>query len=390
MTSAWPSALMIVAILCLLIALHPFGTYPLSLAIVRLFRGRAEPGMSGGDAPVSFAVCMCAYNEQSVIEKKVRNLLELRGRDPDLEILIYVDAATDRTAEILRRYASQLAVHVSPTRHGKTYGMNLLSSHARADVLVFTDANVMLDPDCLRDLRRHFDDPQIGCVCGNLTYVNGEASVTAASGSLYWRFEETIKRLEAQTGSTIGADGSIFAVRRSLRRPPPDHIIDDMYVSLMVLVDGYRVVQANDVRAYEESVTSATEEFGRKVRIACQAFNVHRLFRSYLPRLDWLTRYKYVSHKVIRWLSIYFLAASVLAFLGALVSAGYAGLAFLLTALAGFAAVLGYKWSIRPFAQILDIVTALAGAGLGVWRSLRGDRYQTWTPANSIRGAGST
>jgi len=383
-------ALLTVAILCLLIAAHPFGTYPLSLVVVRRFRRQAEPGTSGGDAPVTFAVCMCAYNEESVIERKVRNLLELRERDPDVEILIYVDAATDRTGEILQRYASQLTVHVSPTRHGKTYGMNLLSSQARADVLVFTDANVMLDPDCLRDLRRHFDDPQIGCVCGNLTYVNGAASVTAASGSLYWRFEEAVKRLEADTGSTIGADGSIFAVRRSLRRPPPDHIIDDMYVSLMVMVDGYRVVQVRDVRAYEESVSSATEEFGRKVRIGCQAFNVHRLFRPCLRRLDGLTRYKYVSHKLIRWLSIYFLAASALAFLGALVSAGYAGLALLLIALAGFAAMLGYKWSIKPFAQILDILTALAGAGLGVWRSLRGDRYQTWTPANSIRGAGST
>jgi cellulose synthase/poly-beta-1,6-N-acetylglucosamine synthase-like glycosyltransferase len=247
----------------------------------------------------------------------------------------------------------------------------------------------MLDPDCLRDLRRHFEDPRIGCVCGNLTYVNGEASVTAASGSLYWRFEEAVKRLEAQTGSTIGADGSIFAMRRLLRRPPPDHIIDDMYVSLMVLVDGYRVVQVSDVRAYEESVTSAHEEFGRKVRIACQAFNVHRLLRPYLSRLDGWTRYKYVSHKLIRWLSIYFLAASALAFLAALVSAGHAGLALLLTALAAFAAMLGLKWSIKPFAQILGVLAALTGAGLGVWRSVRGERYQTWTPASSIRGARS-
>jgi cellulose synthase/poly-beta-1,6-N-acetylglucosamine synthase-like glycosyltransferase len=383
------ASLLIVATLCLLIAAHPFVTYPLSLALVRFFRRRGTESGSDGQAPVTFAVCMCAYNEEAVIERKVRNLLELRTRDPDVEILVYVDAATDRTAEILRRHESQLTLHVSPTRHGKTYGMNLLSSLARADVLVFTDANVMLDPDCLRDLRRHFEDPRIGCVCGNLTYVNGEASVTAASGSLYWRFEEAVKRLEAQTGSTIGADGSIFAMRRLLRRPPPDHIIDDMYVSLMVLVDGYRVVQVSDVRAYEESVTSAHEEFGRKVRIACQAFNVHRLLRPYLSRLDGWTRYKYVSHKLIRWLSIYFLAASALAFLAALVSAGHAGLALLLTALAAFAAMLGLKWSIKPFAQILGVLAALTGAGLGVWRSVRGERYQTWTPASSIRGARS-
>jgi hypothetical protein len=224
-------------------------------------------------------------------------------------------------------------------------------------------------------------------VCGNLNYTNGAASVTASTGSLYWRFEEAIKRLEADTGSTIGADGSIFAVRRALRRAPPDHIIDDMYVSLMVLVEGHRVIQAQDVRAYEESVTHSGEEFGRKVRIACQAFNVHRLIWPRLRKLDLLTRYKYVSHKLLRWVSIYFLALAAVTFLAALVSAGYFMLALALIVMTVLGAWLGHRWSLKPFAQVVDLLSALAGTGLGVWRSIRGERFQTWTPANSIRGA---
>jgi cellulose synthase/poly-beta-1,6-N-acetylglucosamine synthase-like glycosyltransferase len=223
-------------------------------------------------------------------------------------------------------------------------------------------------------------------VCGNLTYTNSGESVTASSGSLYWRFEEALKRLESETGSMIGADGSIFAIRRELRHAPPDHIIDDMYVSLMALADGHRVIQARDVKAYEESVSNSTEEFNRKVRIACQAFNVHRLIWPRLRGVDPLTRYKYVSHKVIRWLSIYFLALSALAFLAAFISAGYPHVAALLVVLAGICAALGYAWAVKPFSQIVDVVIALAGAGLGVWRSIRGERFQTWTPANSIRG----
>jgi len=265
--------------------------------------------------------------------------------------------------------------------------MNLLSRQADADILVFTDANVMLDMDCLDDLRRHFADATVGCICGNLNYTNSSASVTASTGSLYWRFEEAVKRLEADTGSTIGADGSIFAVRRELRRVPPDHIIDDMYVSLMVLVEGHRVLQARDVRAYEESVTHSGEEFGRKVRIACQAFNVHRLIWPRLRRLDWLTRYKYVSHKLLRWVSIYFLAIAALAFVAALLAAGHAVLALLFIAAAALGMLLGLRWDIKPFAQAVDLLTALAGSGLGVWRSIRGERFQTWTPANSIRSS---
>ena len=385
-------ALLIFSLLCLVVALHPFATYPLSLLAVRALRGetRSVPAEAGGR--LTFAVCMCAYNEERVIERKILNLLALRERDPDLKILVYVDASADRTAEILRRYDTIIDLHVAAERHGKTHGMNLLSARANADILVFTDANVMLDPECIDDLRRHFADPRIGCVCGNLTYTNADSSVTAASGSLYWRFEEALKRLESQTGSMMGADGSIFAMRRTLRHAPPDHIIDDMYVSLMTLVDGHRVIQARNVRAYEESVSDAAEEFGRKVRIACQAFNVHRLIRARLRSTDALTRYKYVSHKLIRWLSIYFLAASALAFLAALISAGYAVAALIVVVLAALGAALGYVWAVKPFAQIVDVLLALSGAGLGVWRSLRGERFQTWTPANSIRassGAGS-
>lgn len=387
--------LMCVAVLSLLLALHPFVTYPLSLVVLRAWRGRQSPILQSRGVesrvparaqPLSFSVCMCAYNEERVIERKIENLLQLRQREPGLQILVYVDAATDRTTEILQRYASEIELHVAPQRHGKTYGMNLLSGLARGDVLVFTDANVMLDLACLDDLRRHFADPGIGCVCGNLNYTNAGASVTAQSGSLYWRFEEALKRLESQTGSMMGADGSIFALRRKLRRAPPDHIIDDMYVSLMVLVEGYRVIQASDVRAFEESVSNSKEEFSRKVRIACQAFNVHRLLWPQLRRSGALNRYKYVSHKLTRWLSIYFLALSAIAALAALLLAGYVATAAVLVALAVLCAVLGYAASVRPFVQVVDVLLALTGAGLGVWRSLRGERYQTWSPAASIRG----
>jgi cellulose synthase/poly-beta-1,6-N-acetylglucosamine synthase-like glycosyltransferase len=380
--------LFILAAVCGLIAIHPFVIYPISLWVLRRVRGCYRGQQLQSERATSFAVCMCAYNEERVIEQKIQNLLALRQREPGLQIHVYVDAAADRTGEILARYANDIDLHVSAERRGKTHGMNLLSARATADVLVFTDANVMLDSEVLRDLREHFADPEIGCVCGNLTYTNSDASVTAASGSLYWRFEEALKRLESATGSMMGADGSVFAIRRQLRRAPPDHIIDDMYVSLMSIVDGYRLVQASNVRAYEESVTQSGEEFKRKVRIACQAFNVHRLMWPKLRRLDALTRYKYVSHKLLRWLCIYFLVAAALAFFAALLVSGQVALAAAFAALGAIAFALGWR-GVRPFAQIADLLTALAGAGVGVWRSLQGERFQTWTPAASIRSGAS-
>lgn len=384
----------------LLLALHPFVTYPLSLLLLRRWRGVPHPPAAAAPVPslplplpappartepLSFAICTCAYNEARVIEAKLQNLLALRGQHPGLDILVYVDASSDDTAAICRRYARQIELRVSKRRTGKTHGMNVLVPLTQADIVVFTDANVMLDAQALVRLEAHFADAEVGCVCGSLVYTNAAESTTARTGSLYWRFEESIKRLETDTGSVMGADGSLFAIRRALHRPPPDHIIDDMYVSFMVLCSGHRMVQATDVRAFEESVSSMREEFQRKVRIACQAFNVHRLLWPRLVRLPALSLYKYLSHKVLRWFTIYFIVLAYAAFVAAALLSGSFRLAAAMAAPPATLWLLGYRFPVQPVAQMFDVLSALAGAGLGVWRSMSGHLYQTWTPAASIR-----
>ncbi len=367
------------------LGLHPFTTYPLSLWVIRALRPRGSPGTAPRPALQTFALCFCAYNEERVIAKKVQNCLALRRTRPELEILAYVDAATDRTGEILHGHAGDIGLHVSPERHGKTHGMNRLAGAAEAAILVFTDANVMLDDDALVRLERYFADPEVGCVCGHLRYVNGGAGATAALGALYWRFEEQLKQLESDTGSAMGADGSLFAIRRSLARPVPDNLIDDMYVSLSILCDGYRVVRAGDVVAYELATTTPAEEFRRKVRIACQAFNVHRRLWPRLRRLDGLTLYKYVSHKLLRWFSLACLAlGAALVELG-LVAAGLAWPAFAIAAGAGVVALLGYRRRGRWPSRLWEVASALAGTAVGLWYSLRGVDFQVWTPAESAR-----
>ena len=387
------------AILCLLFALflalamHPFITYPLSLMLLDR-RRRAQPGAS---APVelretvrpSFAICMCAYNEERTIEAKCRNLLALKSACPDLEIFAYVDGASDGTADILRRYEPEIRVQVSPARLGKTHGMNQLVAQASADIVLFTDANVILDEAILDRLAHYYADPGVGCVCGHLVYVNGADSATADSGSLYWRLEERIKQLESDLGSAMGADGSLFAIRRSLHHPPPDNIIDDMYVSLMILCSGYRIVRAPDVLAYEEAVASLGAEFQRKIRIACQAFNVHRLLWPRLRAQSALTLYMYVSHKLLRWLSIYSLGLAGLCFVAMCAAAGHPGLGLAAVALPAGALLLGSRFEVRPFPKIVSILVALAGAGIGVFRSLRGDRFQIWNSTSSLQPADS-
>jgi cellulose synthase/poly-beta-1,6-N-acetylglucosamine synthase-like glycosyltransferase len=367
------------------LGLHPFTTYPLSLWAIRAWRG--GDGVLARTAAVreSFALCFCAYNEERVIGEKIMNCLALRETRPELQILAYVDAATDRTAEILRNREGEITLCVSPNRAGKTHGMNRLIGLAEASILVFTDANVMLDRDALTRLERYFADPQVGGVCGHLRYVNADAGSTAAVGALYWRFEEQLKQLESDIGSVMGADGSLFAIRRSLSRPIPEDLIDDMFVSLSILCDGFRMVRAGDVLAYELTATSPAEEFRRKVRIACQAFNVHRRLWPRLRRLDRLTVYQYVSHKLLRWFSAGSLALGAACFELALTVAGLGWIALGLISLVATTALLGRHRRGRLPSRLWDAMSALGGTALGIWCSLRGADFRVWTPAQSAR-----
>lgn len=371
-----------------LLALHPFVTYPLSLHAVRR-RPYATPAtdrrVASSPAP-SYTIVCCAYNEARVIERKIHNLLAIRDRWEKVQILVYSDGSSDGTAGILRRYADQIGVVVSEKRQGKSVGMNTLLQAARGDIVVFTDANVELDVEAFGNLARHFSQPDVGCVCGHLLYVNARESDAAAAGSLYWRFEEMLKRLETDTGSVMGADGSLFAIRRKLFRTPPPDIIDDMHTSLSILCDGYRLVRAEDVLAYERSVSSTSEEFRRKVRISCRAFNCHRLLWPRLRLLRPLDLYKYLSHKFLRWISIYLQAACILSLLAWFTVRGQGAPALLAMLVLG---LLGWTLSRTPgfgvVARLREFLAAFAATGLGVWKSLAGERYQTWTTAATAR-----
>ncbi len=379
--------LLLAAVLLLLLAAHPFTTYPLSLRLIA--RRHARP-VRAGVPPARVAVCVCAYNEERVIGARVENLLALRAGRPDLDILVYVDAASDGTAQVLQQYADRIRLVVSPERLGKTAGMNTLVGMTDADIVVFTDANVTFTDTAVTRLVATFADPEVGCACGHLVYIDGEsggmASSTAATGSLYWRLEEHIKSLESATGSVMGADGSIFAIRRSLHRPPPPWLIDDMFVSLSVLCAGSRIVHVADAVATEASVSRPAEEYRRKVRISCQAFNVNRALWPELMRLPALDRYKYVSHKLLRWLTIYLLAGSgACALLAVLAAGGWAAFGGAVLVLAAGGALLAVARG-GKIGQLREMLAAFVATGAGVLRSLQGEKFQTWNPPASARG----
>ena len=367
----------------LLLSIHPFVTYPLSLM---LFRRRRQPPAVQSPLP-SFAICVCAYNEERTIAEKARNMIAVAEAVPQCELFIYVDGASDRTLERLEPFKDRIKVVAAEVRRGKSHGMNVLVDECTADIVVFTDANVELDRNVLPELAPWFSDPSVGCACGHLVYSNPDESAMSSSGSLYWRIEEAIKQLESDAFSVVGADGSLFAIRRSAHHVVPDDIIDDFYISMKIVIDGQRVVRAPNALAFEKSATNTYDEFRRKIRIACQAFNVHRLIWPQIWPKPVLA-YCYVSHRLLKWVIGYNLLLAGLFFLLAMLAVfpPTPVLAAVLLVAAAFAVLVAAKFD--PALKVLAMLLSFAGTAWGVWRSVRGDKFQTWTPTPSARASG--
>ncbi len=371
-----------------LLALHPFVTYPLSLKIAAWIRPWRAVHEVPGEPPV-IGILFCAYNEEAVIKEKLENCLALKAADGACDVFVYTDGCSDTTVDIVRSFGDQLHLYEGKERRGKSFGMNTLAQMAQAQgvhLLFFTDANVILDAGVLDAMRTEFAERSVGCVTGHLDYINAGESPTAMVGTRYWTLDEAVKRLETRTGSCVGADGSIFAIRANLFRKVPENIIDDFYTSMSVLCDGWRCIYSDRVIAWERSATKPVEEYRRKIRIACRAFNCHRLLLPRLMRLPAWDKYKYVSHKLIRWLTAFWLGGTVLCATMAVLTWGLsrawlALIGLLACAIGGAIA----WWPGTPWAQIREVLLAFLATALGVVKSLQGERFQTWSQAASTR-----
>jgi cellulose synthase/poly-beta-1,6-N-acetylglucosamine synthase-like glycosyltransferase len=368
------------------LVLYPYFFYPLTLRLIRDDGTKLRQVHCSriDNRTITYDIVLCAHDEEKCISQKIENCLAIASRLGGVKVHVYSDGSTDRTNEILIDYGHKIDAVISPVQQGKSVGMNRLLERCMAEFVVFTDSNTILDVESFEKIERHFRDPTVGCIAGHLIYDNDSESTVASVGRNYWVFEENLKLLESRSGSCVGADGSLFVIRRELYKPVPAHIIDDMYTSLSILCEGWRVIQVTDVVARERSATESGEEFARKIRIACRCFNCHRALWSSLRELPPIMLYKYISHKVLRWFGGVFLISGAVAGTALLFEVGQS--AFAVAGVILFMAVLlPYRGRIKLLGQARESAFAMVAASLGILQSWCGLRYQVWTIAASTR-----
>lgn len=369
--------LSVLIMICVLLVVYPYLIYPLLLRALPTFAVARDP-----EHECSATLVFCAYNEAAVIDEKIRNIEMLKARYPSLEVLAFDDGSSDVTYERLAARPDLLTVVPGGGRNGKAHGMKRLAAMATGEIMIFTDANVLLDEQAIDNLCAWYADPEVGGVCGTLKYLGAEETATASVGGLYWRLEEQLKTEESRTGNVMGADGSIFSLRRSLYPEFPDTVLDDLTVSMSAVFAGKRLIKVEDVIAYERLVTIRSEEFSRKVRIAARAYHTHLSLRPQLTKMTATDKFKYISRKLVRWFGGAFLILGMMlsVVLTTMISPILGALAFVVIALA---VALGRQVQSGPVGMIAEIFLALIATLMGVARAIRGHTFVTWSPAKS-------
>jgi cellulose synthase/poly-beta-1,6-N-acetylglucosamine synthase-like glycosyltransferase len=363
---------------------HTYLFYPLLLWLLTCWRRPPAYPALGELPPVSLVIS--AYNEAAVIGEKLDNSLGLEYPPGKLQVIVVSDGSQDDTDLIVGRYRGRgVRLHRMEPRSGKTAAQNAGVRLATGEVLVFTDANSLYAPAALLELVRPFGDPRVGCVCGELEYLNPGGEGAGKGEGFYWRYEQFLKSRESRLCSLVGANGAIYALRRELFDELAPEIISDFVMPLRVWRKGYRVVYAPRARATEHSARSFGEEFRRRTRIIARSLHGLRREAGVLnPFAHPGFALQVFSHKVLRWLVPAFL-------LCALASSGmlyreqpYRALcwvqgSFYLLALAGNLAPrslgrLGLFYIPAHFCAIN------LGALAGVLQFLAGNRYTVWQP----------
>ncbi len=277
-------------------------------------RYRPRPVHAAAFTP-SVSIVMVVRNEAAVLERKLQNLLELDYPRDLAEIVVVSDGSIDATNKILDYYAADRRVRfvMNPESHGKGAGLNSGIAATRGEIVVFTDARQKIESTALRLLTETFADPRVGCASGELMLGDPDSGETTRGVGLYWHIEKMVRELESASGSVVGATGALYAVRKSLLVPvPAGTILDDVYIPMNVVRQGFRVIFVPNAHAWDVPDQGAGREFSRKVRTLSGNYQLVQLAPWLLGSENPL-RFEFISHKLFRLLAPFALSAALTA-----------------------------------------------------------------------------
>jgi cellulose synthase/poly-beta-1,6-N-acetylglucosamine synthase-like glycosyltransferase len=354
--------------------------YPLLVFVLASVFSRKRSDPEEADDPF-VSIIIPVHNEEQKIALKLEDCLELLYSHGRLEILVVSDGSTDRTEEIVRRFVardSRIQWLQSDRRVGKSGAQNLAAQRARGNLLFFTDANTAVPPGVLRTLVANLADKSVGLATATVLFGHAQDAVEKGQG-FYWRYELSLRTAESDFGILATGSGQALLVRRELFRPLPDCYGDDCIMPLDVRSQGYLVIQDREATVFDAMPHSIEGELRARIRMTSRNWTGTLARPALLNPLSFpLTALGLISHKLLRWLTPFFLAITLtcntlLALRGHFVLLWWLQVGFYLSALIGW----GLARNQRPawvFGYSFSFCLANVGFLLGMVKAFRNQK----------------
>lgn len=373
--------------LCLALVGYAYFGYPMLLYWQGVFSSKKIAKDENHFERVS--VVVAARDEGARIVDRIRDLLRQDYPASLLEIVVVSDGSRDDTAtrvlEMVQRNDNGARERVKILQYappaGKPTALNAGVMAATGDLIVFADTRQRFDPRAIRELVANFADQEVGCVSGELLFLEDSDSQIKADMGSYWHYEKWIRKTESRSGSVVGATGAIYAVRRTLRPClPPQTLLDDVLTPLEVVLTGYRTVFDGSAVAYDTMSKDIAQEWRRKVRTLAgnwQLLSLRPVLLSPVTNPLW---WRFLSHKVSRLLVPFALPLLLVASIS-LEGTLYRVFSWGQIALYGAAAI-GTLWPVARRNRVIGIsyffVVLNTAALVGFWRWWRGGCGAAW------------
>ena len=293
--------------LCIAIVVYTYVGYGIVLYLlvfVKRLATKAKPLADITDDRLPEVTLMvCAYNEEDIIAEKMDNTRRLDYPSDRLHLVWVTDGSNDNTNVLLSAYPEVKVIYF-PERRGKAAALKHGIKEIDTEIVMMTDANTMLNPEAVREVARLMQDPKVGCVSGEKKVMARSDSDEAAQGEgLYWKYESTLKRLDSELYSAMGAAGELCVIRRQLMTDiPDDTLLDDFIISMEIVKKGFKIAYTSNAYAMEYGSADLHEESKRKRRIAAGGLQSCWRLRSLMnPLRHPVVAFQFVSHRVLRW-----------------------------------------------------------------------------------------
>jgi poly-beta-1,6-N-acetyl-D-glucosamine synthase len=374
--------------LSLIFVCYTYAGYPLLLSLLAAFR---KEKVHKGSVWPTVSVVVAAHNEENNIKARLENLLSQEYPKENFEVIVISDGSTDRTNEIAGTFRDRnVILQMFDTRQGKAVAVNKGVDRARGEIIVFTDVRQNFEPDVMSQLVANFNDPRVGCVSGELIFLEDRDSRIQAEMGAYWRYEKWIRKAESAIGSVVGATGAIYAIRRELYKPlVPGTILDDVLTPMNIVMQGYRTIFDMTAVAYDVVSKELAQEWKRKVRTLAGNWQMLSLSPSLLLPGRNLCWWRFLSHKIFRLIVPFALLTMLVS--GALAEGSFyrfltmLQLAFYIVAVTGLMKPTVRRIRIINLSCFFLLMNLAALAGF--WRWVTGGCQTAWLPAYADQGS---